>query len=165
MALLTITVYPSNSNLGLSLMSNVIKLRKDRLRRNAGSIFFVTFSKKDLTNRQKCVAFLLSTDNKKALVIRGVPTRNYKEAYEMLDRINLVKRKMEESLAQLCDVSWMFSKQPGKDFTRERKRVSLIKKTAHFLRGRIYPSVFVRCFLRFQPVCFQFCRKKRGCLN
>ena len=43
--------------------------------------------------------------------------------------------------------------------------LSLIKKTAHFLRGRIYPSVFVRCFLRFQPVCFQFCRKKMGCLN
>lgn len=39
----------------------------------------------------------------------------------MLDRIKLVKRKMDESLAQLCEVSWMFSKQPEKDFTRNRK--------------------------------------------
>ena len=77
------------------------------------------------------MAFLLSADNKKALVIRGVPTRNYKEAYEVLDRINLVKRKMKESLAQLCDVSWMFSKLPGKDFTRERKLPFL--KTISFM--------------------------------
>lgn len=39
----------------------------------------------------------------------------------MLDRIKLVKRKMDESLEQLCEVSWMFSKQPEKDFTRNRK--------------------------------------------
>ena len=39
----------------------------------------------------------------------------------MLDRIKMVKRKMDESLEQLCEVSWMFSKQPEKDFTRNRK--------------------------------------------
>lgn len=39
----------------------------------------------------------------------------------MLDRIKMVKRKMDESLEQLCEVSWMFSRQPGKDFTRNRK--------------------------------------------
>ncbi len=39
----------------------------------------------------------------------------------MLDRIKTVKQKMNESLAQLCDVSWMFSKRPGKNFTRDRK--------------------------------------------
>lgn len=39
----------------------------------------------------------------------------------MLDRIKLVKQKMDESLEQLCEVSWMFSKQPEKDFTRNRK--------------------------------------------
>ncbi len=39
----------------------------------------------------------------------------------MLDRVKMVKRKMDESLDQLCDVSWMFSKLPEKDFTRERK--------------------------------------------
>ena len=49
----------------------------------------------------------------------------------MLDRINLVKRKMKESLAQLCDVSWMFSKRPGKDFTRKRKLPFL--KTISFM--------------------------------
>ena len=39
----------------------------------------------------------------------------------MLDRIELVKRKMDEVLDQLCKVSWMFSAQPGKDFSRNRK--------------------------------------------
>lgn len=39
----------------------------------------------------------------------------------MLDRIKMVKRKMDESLEQLCEVSWMFSRQPGKDFSRNRK--------------------------------------------
>ena len=39
----------------------------------------------------------------------------------MLDRIKMVKQKMDESLEQLCEVSWMFSKQPEKDFIRNRK--------------------------------------------
>ena len=39
----------------------------------------------------------------------------------MLDRIKMVKRKMDEYLEQLCEVSWMFSQNPGKDFTRNRK--------------------------------------------
>ncbi len=39
----------------------------------------------------------------------------------MLDRINFVKCKLDESIKQLCEVSWMFSNHPGKDFTRERK--------------------------------------------
>lgn len=39
----------------------------------------------------------------------------------MLDRIKMIKRKMDESLEQLCKVSWMFSKQPEKDFIRKRK--------------------------------------------
>ena len=37
----------------------------------------------------------------------------------MLDRIELVKRKMDEVLDQLCKVSWMFSTRPGKDFFEE----------------------------------------------
>ncbi len=39
----------------------------------------------------------------------------------MIDRIVMVKEKMNESLAELCTLSWMFSKQPEKDFSRERK--------------------------------------------
>ena len=39
----------------------------------------------------------------------------------MLDSMKMVKRKLEESIEQLCEVSWMFSKQPEKDFTRNRK--------------------------------------------
>ena len=39
----------------------------------------------------------------------------------MLDRTELVKREMDEVLGQLCKVSWMFSVQPGKDFSRNRK--------------------------------------------
>ncbi len=39
----------------------------------------------------------------------------------MLNRINMVKRKLDESITALCETSWMFSKQPGKDFSRSRK--------------------------------------------
>ncbi len=39
----------------------------------------------------------------------------------MLDRVSMVKRKMDESIAQLCETSWLFSRRPGKDFTRSRK--------------------------------------------
>ncbi len=39
----------------------------------------------------------------------------------MLNIIEFVKRRLDESIGQLCEVSWMFSKEPGKDFTRERK--------------------------------------------
>ena len=103
------------------LTSNVIKLRGTRLHRNVGSSFFIIIWKKHLTNRQKCAAFLLSADNKKALVIRSVPALNYKEVCKVLDRIKLVKRKMDESLAELCALSQLFAKQPGRDFSRVRK--------------------------------------------
>lgn len=33
----------------------------------------------------------------------------------------MVKQKMNESIEQLCKVSWMFSRHPAKDFTRKRK--------------------------------------------
>lgn len=39
----------------------------------------------------------------------------------MIDRIKKVKQKMDESIGQLCEVAWMFSQHPGKDFTRKRK--------------------------------------------
>ena len=35
--------------------------------------------------------------------------------------ISVVKKLLDEAIAQLCDVSWMFSKDPQRDFTRERK--------------------------------------------
>ena len=35
--------------------------------------------------------------------------------------ISSVKQKLDESIAQLCEVSWMFSKKPGIYFTRNRK--------------------------------------------
>lgn len=39
----------------------------------------------------------------------------------MLDRAALVKQKLDEAMTQMCQVSWMFSKQPGKDFSRTKK--------------------------------------------
>ena len=39
----------------------------------------------------------------------------------MLDRIAVVKKKLDDAIDQLCEVSWMFSKRPGKDFSRTRK--------------------------------------------
>ena len=50
----------------------------------------------------------------------------------MLDRMKMVKRKLEESIEQLCEVSWMFSKQPEKDFTRNRK-LSFLKLVSFLL--------------------------------
>ena len=39
----------------------------------------------------------------------------------MLDRINFVKRQLDAAISQLCETSWMFTKKPGKDFSRTRK--------------------------------------------
>ena len=39
----------------------------------------------------------------------------------MVDRIANVKEKLDSSIEDLCKVSGMFSKRPGKDFTRSRK--------------------------------------------
>jgi len=39
----------------------------------------------------------------------------------MIDRIIAVKKKLSCAIDQLCEVPWMFSKRPGKDFTRKRK--------------------------------------------
>ena len=39
----------------------------------------------------------------------------------MLSKINDVKRKLNQAIMQLSEVSWMFSKNPERDFTRKRK--------------------------------------------
>ena len=39
----------------------------------------------------------------------------------MINKIRAVKRKLDAAISQLCDVSWMFTKSPGRDFTRSRK--------------------------------------------
>ena len=39
----------------------------------------------------------------------------------MKDRIRTVKKKLNDAISQLCEVSWMFCKNPEKDFTRSRK--------------------------------------------
>ena len=39
----------------------------------------------------------------------------------MLSKINDVKSKLNQAIAQLSEVSWMFSKDPARDFTRKRK--------------------------------------------
>ena len=39
----------------------------------------------------------------------------------MTNRIRTVKKKLDEAISQLCEVSWMFAKHPEKDFTRHRK--------------------------------------------
>ena len=39
----------------------------------------------------------------------------------MTNSIRSVKRKLDEAITQLCEVSWMFSKHPDRDFTRTRK--------------------------------------------
>ena len=39
----------------------------------------------------------------------------------MSSQISMIKQKLTEAITQLCDVSWMFVKNPGRDFTRKRK--------------------------------------------
>ena len=39
----------------------------------------------------------------------------------MINKISTVKHKLDAAISQLCDVSWMFTKHPGRDFTRNRK--------------------------------------------
>ena len=39
----------------------------------------------------------------------------------MIDRVTTVKKKLDEAIDQFCKGSWMFSKRPGKDFSRTRK--------------------------------------------
>ena len=39
----------------------------------------------------------------------------------MLDKICVVKKKLMEAISQLCEVSWMFVKDPERDFTKKRK--------------------------------------------
>mgnify|MGYP000319179706 CR=1 FL=1 len=39
----------------------------------------------------------------------------------MKNKIRTIKRKLDDSISQLCDVSWMFSSNPEKDFSRDRK--------------------------------------------
>ena len=39
----------------------------------------------------------------------------------MSSQLNIIKRKLADAITQLCEVSWMFVKKPGRDFTRKRK--------------------------------------------
>ena len=39
----------------------------------------------------------------------------------MLEQISVVKKKLTEAISQLCEVSWMFAKDPERDFTKKRK--------------------------------------------
>ena len=39
----------------------------------------------------------------------------------MLDRLTTTKNKLSHAIDRLCEVSWLFSEHPGKDFTRNRK--------------------------------------------
>lgn len=39
----------------------------------------------------------------------------------MVNEIGTIKKTLTEAISQLCEVSWMFTKDPGRDFTRKRK--------------------------------------------
>ena len=57
---------------------------------------------------------------KKALVIRGVPTRKLQGGLRMLNKIEEIKRKLDEAIKTVCDAIGIFSVHPERDFTRER---------------------------------------------
>ena len=39
----------------------------------------------------------------------------------MLNEIGTIKKKLTEAVSQLCEISWMFVKDPNRDFTKKRK--------------------------------------------
>lgn len=39
----------------------------------------------------------------------------------MLNEISVVKKKLMEAISQLCEVSWMFVKDPERNFKKKRK--------------------------------------------
>ena len=39
----------------------------------------------------------------------------------MISEISIVRKKLKEAISQLCEVSWMFVKDPKRDFTKKRK--------------------------------------------
>lgn len=39
----------------------------------------------------------------------------------MKNNIRIIKKKLDDSISQICEVSWMFSSNPEKDFSRNRK--------------------------------------------
>ena len=39
----------------------------------------------------------------------------------MFCHADVVKEKLSEAISQLCEVSWMFAKDPKRNFTRKRK--------------------------------------------
>lgn len=39
----------------------------------------------------------------------------------MNNEIRTIKKKLDDSISQICEVSWMFSINPEKDFSRNRK--------------------------------------------
>ena len=39
----------------------------------------------------------------------------------MIDRIAVIKQKLDEAITQICESSWLFSARPEQDFTRKRK--------------------------------------------
>ena len=57
----------------------------------------------------------------------------------MSRQISIIKHKLTEAIMQLCEVSWMFVKKPGRDF---------IATSSAFVqqRGKIDPSAFSALF-------------------
>ena len=65
----------------------------------------------------------------------------------MKNNIRTIKRKLDNSISQLCDVSWMFSSNPEKDFSRNRKLP--LKKVISILlsmQGGTLTNELLRCF-------------------
>lgn len=65
----------------------------------------------------------------------------------MLDRAAQVKQKLDKAITQMCQVSWMFSKQPGKDFSRTKKMP--FSKVLSFLlamEGGTLTNELLKCF-------------------
>ena len=65
----------------------------------------------------------------------------------MSNYIEPTKRKLRPSITQLCNTSWMFVKDPERDFTRKRKLpLSAVISTLLCMEGRSLTNELLRCF-------------------
>ena len=74
-----------------------------------------------MTKQGKCAVFLLTSVSKKTLVIKGIPHPKLQGGFPVIDPVPVVKHKLDSAIQQLCDVSWIFVKDPIRDFILNRK--------------------------------------------
>ena len=61
----------------------------------------------------------------------------------MKNNIRIIKKKLDDSISKFCEVAWMFSSNPEKDFSRDRK---LPLKKVEYMYEEIYAKLIMYNF-------------------